>query len=254
MLNTSKIAPKTTDFGYQQVPATEKATKVAAVFDSVADKYDLMNDLMSLGLHRLWKCFTCCLTGLKPGDSVLDLASGTGDLAFKLLDQVGEQGQVYVTDINSNMLQLARDRMTDRGKLKNINYLQINAESLPFPDNFFNCVTLGFGLRNFTDKAQALAEMQRVLIPGGYGLILEFSQANIPGLKTIYDAYSFSVLPKLGKWLANDAASYRYLVESIRMHPDQETLKQMLITAGFDNCDYHNLAGGIVAVHKGYKF
>ena len=172
-MTDNKTSPKTTDFGYQQVPATEKVAKVAAVFDSVAGRYDLMNDLMSGGMHRLWKCFAGCLTGVKAGDRVLDLAAGTGDLALKLLDQVGEDGLVYVTDINANMLQLARDRMTDKGKIKNIKYLQINAESLPFADNFFNCITIGFGLRNVTDKAQALAEMNRVLMPGGCALIID---------------------------------------------------------------------------------
>lgn len=242
-----------TDFGYQQVPVAEKAVKVHSVFNSVASKYDLMNDLMSFGIHRLWKRFTIEVSGVRPGHKVLDVAGGTGDLTKHFSRLVGKQGQVVLADINAAMLATGRDRLIDKGIIGNVSYIQANAENLPFPDNFFDCISIAFGLRNVTNKQQALVSMLRVLKPGGQLLILEFSKPTIPGLKAIYDAFSFSVIPKVGKWVTGDEESYRYLVESIRMHPDQATLKDMLIAAGFDNCLIHNLSGGIVALHRGYK-
>jgi demethylmenaquinone methyltransferase/2-methoxy-6-polyprenyl-1,4-benzoquinol methylase len=241
------------DFGFEKVAAADKASRVRSVFESVAPKYDVMNDLMSLGWHRLWKHFTLSLTGLRPGQSALDVAGGTGDLARGLLRQVGKAGRVVLSDVNPAMLGLGRDRLLDSGYVGNVEYIVADAERLPFEDNLFNCVTIGFGLRNVTDKAAALRSMHRVLKPGGQLLVLEFSTPVAPGLKPIYDAYSFNVLPLLGKIVARDAASYRYLAESIRMHPDQETLLEMLRTAGFSQARYHNLSGGIVAVHRGYK-
>jgi demethylmenaquinone methyltransferase / 2-methoxy-6-polyprenyl-1,4-benzoquinol methylase len=243
-----------TDFGYQRVPWEEKAKRVRGVFDSVADRYDLMNDLMSGGAHRLWKRFTLDLTGLRAGQCALDLAGGTGDLAAGMAHQVGATGFVVLSDINDNMLQQGRDRLTDRGMVANVHYVQANAEHLPFATSQFDCVTIGFGLRNVTDKAAALASMHRVLKPGGQLLVLEFSQPVTPLLTRIYDAYSFSVLPWLGRTIAKDADSYRYLAESIRRHPDQETLLAMMKTAGFEDCRYHNLMAGIVAVHRGYRY
>lgn len=243
----------TTDFGYQQVKTEEKAERVRAVFDSVATKYDLMNDLMSFGIHRLWKRFAVELAGLRPGHKVLDLASGTGDLAARFSGLVGPEGLVTMTDINAAMLDQGRARMADRGLIGNVNYVQVNAEQIPFDDNMFDCVTIGFGLRNVTDKQQALNEMFRVLKPGGRALALEFSHPRGEPLKWAYDLYSFKVLPFIGKLVANDEASYQYLAESIRMHPDQETLRAMMQQAGFERCDYHNLTGGVVAVHRGYK-
>lgn len=243
----------TIDFGYERVSRGDKQTRVAAVFDSVADNYDIMNDLMSMGIHRAWKHFTLELAAVREGDAVLDLAGGTGDLAAGFARRVGPKGRVLLSDINGAMLANGRDRMADRGIVGNIDYCLANAERLPFADNSFDCVTIGFGLRNVTDKPAALAEMQRVTKPGGRALVLEFSKPAIPGLGKIYDIYSFTVLPWLGKKVANDEASYRYLAESIRMHPDQATLQSMMEDAGFARCGYHNLTGGIVAVHRGYK-
>jgi demethylmenaquinone methyltransferase / 2-methoxy-6-polyprenyl-1,4-benzoquinol methylase len=246
--------PKNTDFGFQQVPWADKARRVRAVFDSVAARYDLMNDLMSGGAHRLWKRFTLSLTHLKAGQQALDLAGGTGDLALGLAGQVGERGLVVLSDINASMLQQGRDRLIDAAVVGNVQYVQANAERLPFADARFDCVTMGFGLRNVTDKAAALASIYRVLKPGGQLLIVEFSQPVSPAVARLYDLYSFSVLPVLGKVVAGDADSYRYLAESIRRHPDQETLLGMMQTAGFEDCRYHNLTGGIVAVHRGYHY
>jgi demethylmenaquinone methyltransferase/2-methoxy-6-polyprenyl-1,4-benzoquinol methylase len=245
-------APKT-DFGFQQVPVQEKAQRVRGVFDSVADRYDLMNDLMSAGAHRLWKHFTLALTGLRRGGRALDVAGGTGDLAAGLHSQVGPAGQVVVADINASMLQHGRDRLTDRGVVSNIDYVQADAERLPFASGSFDCVTIGFGLRNVTDKAAALASMQRVLRSGGQLLVLEFSKPRLPTLSRLYDMYSFSILPRLGRVVTGDADSYRYLAESIRRFPDQETLLEMMHSAGLASCRYHNLMGGIVAVHRGYR-
>ncbi|HKU12881.1 MAG TPA: bifunctional demethylmenaquinone methyltransferase/2-methoxy-6-polyprenyl-1,4-benzoquinol methylase UbiE [Steroidobacteraceae bacterium] len=245
--------PSTTDFGYQQVPTTEKAARVRAVFDSVAGNYDLMNDLMSAGAHRLWKQFTLAQTALRPGQRALDVAGGTGDLAAGMARQVGPGGLVILSDINAAMLAVGRDVLTDRGHVGNVRFSLANAERLPFPDSSFDCVTIGFGLRNITDKAAALRSMARVLKPGGQLLILEFSKPVAPGLKPLYDAYSFSVLPWLGKVVAKDEASYRYLAESIRRFPDQPTLLGMMQEAGLESCRYHNLSGGIVALHRGYR-
>lgn len=246
--------PETTHFGYQKVATADKARKVAGVFDSVAGKYDLMNDLMSLGVHRLWKRFAVSLGGVRPGERVLDLAGGTGDLTSRILPLVGPTGWVVLSDINANMLAEGRRRLVDEGVVGNVAYAQIDAEQLPFPDNTFDCIIIAFGLRNVTYKDRALAAMYAALKPGGRAVILEFSHPIAPGLKPMYDLYSFSVLPVLGKLVANDAASYRYLAESIRVHPDQGTLLRMMEEAGFDRCQYFNLTGGIVAVHRGYKF
>jgi demethylmenaquinone methyltransferase/2-methoxy-6-polyprenyl-1,4-benzoquinol methylase len=242
------------DFGYEQVPREEKARRVRAVFDSVADRYDLMNDLMSGGLHRLWKQFALSQTGLRPGQSALDVAGGTGDLAAGMAGQVGETGLVVLSDINAAMLALGRDRLLDRGILRNLRVVQADAERLPFSDETFDCVTIGFGLRNVTDKPTALASMHRVLRPGGRLLVLEFSQPAIPALGPLYDLYSFKMLPWLGGRVANDESSYRYLAESIRRFPDQETLLGLMRDAGLEDCRYHNLAGGIVALHRGYRY
>lgn len=243
----------TTDFGYEQVPVGEKARRVRAVFESVASNYDLMNDLMSGGAHRLWKRFTLAQTGLRPGQRALDVAGGTGDLAAGMAAQVGPTGTVLLTDINHAMLSRGRDAMIDRGYVANVRFAIANAERLPFPDASFDCVTIGFGLRNVTDKAAALRSMTRVLKPGGQLLVLEFSHPVLPGLKPIYDAYSFSVLPWLGKVVAKDEASYRYLAESIRRFPKQDELLGMMQDAGLEHCRYHNLTGGIVALHRGYR-
>ncbi|MCU0836926.1 MAG: bifunctional demethylmenaquinone methyltransferase/2-methoxy-6-polyprenyl-1,4-benzoquinol methylase UbiE [Chromatiaceae bacterium] len=244
---------KTTHFGYEQVPAEEKASRVRAVFDSVADRYDLMNDLMSLGVHRLWKRTAVALAGVRRGQRVLDLASGTGDLAARFAAIVGPEGEVVVTDINAAMLERGRSRLTDAGLAGNLRYAQVDAERLPFPDGHFDCLTIGFGLRNVTHKQRALGEMHRVLKPGGRALVLEFSHPSNRVLQKAYDLYSFSVLPALGRVVAGDSASYRYLAESIRMHPDQETLRSMMEQAGFERCEYFNLTGGVVAIHRGYR-
>jgi demethylmenaquinone methyltransferase/2-methoxy-6-polyprenyl-1,4-benzoquinol methylase len=244
----------TTDFGYQQVPVGEKAARVHAVFESVAGNYDLMNDLMSAGAHRLWKQFTLAQTGLRPGQQALDVAGGTGDLAAAMAAQVGSTGMVVLTDINAAMLAVGRDALTDRGLVGNVRYSLANAERLPFRDSSFDCVTIGFGLRNVTDKAAALKSMTRMLRPGGQLLILEFSHPVVPGLKPLYDAYSFSVLPWLGKVVAKDEASYRYLAESIRRFPKQDELLELMRAAGLESCRYHNLSGGIVALHRGHRF
>jgi demethylmenaquinone methyltransferase/2-methoxy-6-polyprenyl-1,4-benzoquinol methylase len=243
-----------TDFGFERVPVGDKARRVRGVFDSVADKYDVMNDLMSFGVHRLWKRFTLEQTGLKPGMRALDVAGGTGDLSLAMSRQVGDTGLVVLSDINAAMLGRGRERLIDEGAVGNVQYAQANAEALPFRDASFDCVTIAFGLRNVTDKDAALRSMYRVLRPGGRLLVLEFSRPVVPGLTPIYDTYSFKLLPLMGKLVADDADSYRYLAESIRMHPDQETLKGMLVAAGFERVGYHNLSGGIVALHRGYKF
>ncbi|MBS0388591.1 MAG: bifunctional demethylmenaquinone methyltransferase/2-methoxy-6-polyprenyl-1,4-benzoquinol methylase UbiE [Proteobacteria bacterium] len=249
----SQGEPQTTDFGFEQVPIADKAGRVRAVFDSVASRYDLMNDLMSGGAHRLWKQFALALTGLKTGDRVLDVAGGTGDLAVGLARQVGRSGLVMLSDINATMLSAGRDRLIDEGLVGNVLCVQADAEALPFADGSFDCVTIGFGLRNVTDKARALSQMRRVLKTGGQLLVLEFSKPTTPALQSLYDAYSFRLLPLLGRVVAGDADSYRYLAESIRRHPDQETLLAMLREAGLAECRYHNLMGGIVAVHRGYR-
>jgi demethylmenaquinone methyltransferase/2-methoxy-6-polyprenyl-1,4-benzoquinol methylase len=251
--NTSK-QNKTTHFGYQQVDETEKARKVGDVFHSVADKYDLMNDLMSLGVHRWWKRYTIDMSHIRPGQRVLDIAGGTGDLAEKFAEIVGEQGEVVLADINASMLQQGRSRLLDHGIAGNVRFVQADAEHLPFPENYFDLITIAFGLRNVTHIEQALQSMYRTLKPGGRLLVLEFSKPVAPGLKPLYDLYSFNVLPVMGKLVANDEASYRYLAESIRMHPDQQALKAMMEQAGFERCEYFNLSGGIVALHRGYKF
>ena len=244
---------KTTDFGFQQIPTEDKIARVSEVFHSVAPQYDVMNDLMSLGMHRWWKKFAIMQTQLKPGDHVLDLAGGTGDLTKLLLQKVGEKGKVILSDINSSMLQAGRARLTDCNYLNNVDYVQANAEQLPFADNSFDGVTISFGLRNITNKENALAEMFRVLKPGNKLIVLEFSKPKSLFLNKIYDQYSFKLIPKLGEWIAKDKDSYQYLVESIRMHPNQETLLKLIENVGFEKCGYHNLSGGIVALHYGYK-
>lgn len=243
-----------THFGYKTVDEHEKASLVADIFRSVAPKYDLMNDLMSMGMHRLWKRFTIREAAVRQGQRVLDVASGTGDLAKAFAKKVGASGQVVMTDINDAMLAVGRDRMIDAGILGNVECVQADAENLPFADNYFDCITIAFGLRNVTHKDVALKSMFRVLKPGGKLLILEFSKPVLPMLNKIYDTYSFNIIPKLGELVTNDRESYQYLVESIRMHPDQETLKGMLEEAGFEDAGYHNLSGGIVALHKGFKY
>jgi demethylmenaquinone methyltransferase/2-methoxy-6-polyprenyl-1,4-benzoquinol methylase len=248
------MTDKTTHFGFQQVDWEEKQRRVAGVFDSVADNYDLMNDVMSFGVHRLWKRFTIEQTGARPGQRILDLAGGTGDLAARLAPLVGPQGEVVVGDINASMLNVGRARLLDRGISGNVRFVQANAEELPFPRNSFDCVTIAFGLRNVTDKQKALESMYGVLKPGGRVLVLEFSKPVLPGLQQAYDLYSFKVLPLMGRLIARDEDSYRYLAESIRMHPDQEKLRQMMERAGFEDCDYHNLSGGIVALHRGFRY
>ena len=245
--------PETTDFGFEQVRKEDKASRVRAVFDSVAQRYDLMNDLMSGGAHRLWKQFALSLTGLQPGARVLDVAGGTGDMSVGLARQVGKSGLVMLTDINAAMLSAGRDRLIDAGSVGNVLCVQADAEVLPFADASFDCVTIGFGLRNVTDKPRALRSMRRVLKSGGQLLVLEFSKPASPTLQSVYDAYSFRLLPVLGRVVAGDADSYRYLAESIRHHPDQEALLAMLRDAGLEDCRYHNLMGGIVAVHRGYR-
>ncbi|OHX13954.1 bifunctional demethylmenaquinone methyltransferase/2-methoxy-6-polyprenyl-1,4-benzoquinol methylase UbiE [Chromobacterium sphagni] len=242
---------KSTHFGFKTVDESEKAGKVAEVFHSVAGKYDVMNDLMSGGLHRVWKHFTLTTSGVRAGDKVLDIAGGTGDLARGWAKRVGKTGEVWLTDINSSMLTVGRDRLLDEGVILPVSLA--DAEKLPFPDNYFDAVSVAFGLRNMTHKDAALKEMCRVLKPGGKLFVLEFSKVWKP-LAPFYDFYSFKALPIMGKLVANDADSYQYLAESIRMHPDQETLKQMMLDAGCGKADYHNLTGGVVALHKGFKF
>jgi demethylmenaquinone methyltransferase / 2-methoxy-6-polyprenyl-1,4-benzoquinol methylase len=244
---------RTTHFGFQEVPIAEKARRVGQVFSSVAGRYDLMNDLMSFGIHRLWKRFTLSQTGLKHGQTALDVAGGTGDLTLGLARQVSGSGRVVLADINAAMLENGRRRLIDAGIAGNVGYVQADAENLPFPDKHFDCITIAFGLRNVTRKDAALVSMYRVLKPGGRILILEFSKPTAPGVKPVYDFYSFKVLPQIGKLVARDEASYRYLAESIRMHPDQQALKAMMQTAGFERCSYFNLSGGIVALHRGYR-
>jgi demethylmenaquinone methyltransferase/2-methoxy-6-polyprenyl-1,4-benzoquinol methylase len=244
------MSDKTADFGYQKVPEGEKSRRVAGVFDSVAARYDLMNDLMSGGLHRLWKRFALEASGVRAGERVLDIAGGTGDLARLFAGRVGAGGEVVLTDVNSAMLRLGRDRALDSGWMLPV--AQCDAEKLPFAADRFDCVSVAFGLRNMTRKEAALAEMRRVLKPGGRLLVLEFSRVWAP-LRPLYDAYSFRILPELGKRVANDAAAYRYLAESIRMHPDQDALKAMMEQAGFERVEYFNLAAGVVALHRGYR-
>ncbi len=238
-----------THFGFERVPPQEKARRVRGVFDSVASKYDLMNDLMSVGMHRAWKRFAVELSGVGPGDSVLDVASGTADLARLFVDRVGPTGSVVLTDINAAMIHAGRDRMLDEGRLAPA--IQCNAEALPFAPRTFDCVSIAFGLRNVTRKEVALEEMRRVLKPGGAALILEFSKV-APAFQAAYDWYSFNILPRLGRFVANDEASYRYLAESIRVHPDQPELKAMMEAAGFERVEWFNLTAGVVAVHRGY--
>ncbi|MBF0469772.1 MAG: bifunctional demethylmenaquinone methyltransferase/2-methoxy-6-polyprenyl-1,4-benzoquinol methylase UbiE [Gammaproteobacteria bacterium] len=245
---------ESTHFGFRDVPLQQKERLVGEVFDSVASRYDLMNDLMSFGIHRLWKRFTISKCAVRPGQRILDIAGGTGDLSAKFADRVGAEGEVVLADINASMLRVGRERLVDRGCVGNISYIQANAESLPFPDNFFDCITIAFGLRNVTHKERALQSMFRVLKPGGRALVLEFSQPQSSLLKKVYDRYSFEVLPRIGSLVANDRESYQYLAESIRMHPDQETLKGMMADAGFESCDFFNLTGGIVALHRGFKY
>ncbi|OCG63689.1 bifunctional demethylmenaquinone methyltransferase/2-methoxy-6-polyprenyl-1,4-benzoquinol methylase UbiE [Gilliamella sp. GillExp13] len=242
------------DFGYKQVPKQEKVKRVAEVFHSVADKYDVMNDLMSFGIHRIWKKITIEYSSVRKGQKVLDLAGGTGDLTAKFSQFVGDDGLVVLADINESMLKVGRDKLRDKGLFKNIEYVQANAEELPFADNYFDCITISFGLRNVTDKEKALRSMWRVLKPGGRLLILEFSKPQYQILNKAYDLYSFTMLPLMGKIVANDSESYRYLAESIRMHPDQNTLKKMMEDSGFVDVKYHNMTGGIVALHTGFKF
>ena len=242
-----------TDFGFEQVPHNEKQRRVGAVFDSVAGRYDLMNDLMSFGIHRLWKFFTVTLCAVRPGHRVLDVAGGTGDLALQFATLVGDSGEVVLADINPAMLAAGRDRLIDAGKVHRVRFVQANAEQLPFLRNSFDRVCIGFGLRNVTDKMAALRSMYQVLRPGGSVAILEFSKLTFAALQPLYDTYSFKVIPWLGKTIAKDPDAYRYLAESIRMHPDQATLQAMLEEAGFEHCSFHNLAAGVVAVHRGYK-
>lgn len=245
---------KSTHFGFKSVAWDEKEKKVAEVFHSVAKNYDVMNDLMSLGIHHLWKRYAVELSQVRPGQTVLDLAGGSGDLTRLLSKKAGVSGQVILADINSAMLNVGRDRLLDEGLFNNINFVQGNAQCLPFADNSFHCITMGFGLRNVTDKEEALRSMYRVCKPGGKLMVLEFSTPTLPGLKPVYDWYSFNILPKVGKLFAQDEASYQYLAESIRMHPNQEDLKKMIEKAGFEDCQFHNLSGGIVALHIAYKY
>lgn len=244
---------RTTHFGFQTVSESEKAAKVADVFHSVASKYDVMNDLMSGGIHRLWKRFTIELSGVRPGNRVLDIAGGTGDLARKFSTLVGPTGEVVLADINASMLKVGRDRLLDKGVAGNVRFVQADAEKLPFPDNHFDCITIAFGLRNVTHKEDAIASMLRVLKPGGRLLVLEFSKPGNELLSKVYDQYSFKVLPLIGRLVTGDPDSYQYLAESIRMHPDQETLKSMMEEAGFARVTYHNMTGGVVALHRGIK-
>ncbi|MCS6119556.1 bifunctional demethylmenaquinone methyltransferase/2-methoxy-6-polyprenyl-1,4-benzoquinol methylase UbiE [Shewanella baltica] len=245
---------KSTHFGYKTVEADQKAELVAGVFHSVAAKYDIMNDVMSFGIHRFWKRYTIEVSGARPGMKVLDLAGGTGDLTAKFSHLVGDKGEVVLADINDSMLKVGRTKLRDKGIVNNVSYVQANAEALPFPDNHFDIITIAFGLRNVTDKDAALRSMNRVLKPGGKLLVLEFSKPQHEIMRKVYDLYSFKVLPKMGELITKDADSYEYLAESIRMHPDQDTLKQMMVDAGFEQVDYTNMTDGIVALHRGYKF
>jgi len=249
----SSHKPGTTHFGFRDVPVGEKQKLVGEVFSSVAGSYDLMNDLMSLGIHRVWKRYFAATAQVRPGDRVLDLAGGTGDIAALLRPRLGDQGGVVLGDINGEMLRVGRDRMTDRGRVRGLEYVQCNAQALPFPDASFDLVTIAFGLRNVTDKDAALREMHRVLKVGGQARVLEFSEVTLDWFKPVYDFHSFKVLPRLGRLFANDADSYRYLAESIRRHPPQEELKAMMQAAGFERCRYRNLSAGIVAIHDGYR-
>lgn len=250
---TNAASGETTDFGFETVNKNEKEGLVRGVFDSVANRYDLMNDLMSAGIHRLWKRFTIELSAVRPGQTVLDIAGGTGDLAAKFSRLVGDNGQVLLADINDSMLKVGRDRLLDSGAVGNLHMVQCDAQMLPFPDASIDCITIAFGLRNVTDKDMALRSMERILKPGGRLLVLEFSKPVNPIFEKIYDTYSFRVLPLMGQLFTNDADSYRYLAESIRKHPDQDTLLGMMEDAGLVNCEYHNMTGGIVAVHRGIK-
>ncbi|MCH4295885.1 bifunctional demethylmenaquinone methyltransferase/2-methoxy-6-polyprenyl-1,4-benzoquinol methylase UbiE [Shewanella sp. 3B26] len=250
----SEGASKSTHFGFKTVDSDKKADLVAGVFHSVAAKYDIMNDVMSFGIHRLWKRFTIETAGARPGMKVLDLAGGTGDLTAKFSRLVGERGQVVLADINDSMLKVGRSKLRDLGVVGNVSYVQANAEALPFPDNHFDIITIAFGLRNVTDKDAALRSMQRVLKPGGKLLVLEFSKPQHDVMRKLYDLYSFKILPKMGEFIAQDAGSYEYLAESIRMHPDQDTLKGMMQNAGLEQVDYINMTDGVVALHRGYKF
>ncbi|MEW9809257.1 MAG: bifunctional demethylmenaquinone methyltransferase/2-methoxy-6-polyprenyl-1,4-benzoquinol methylase UbiE [Candidatus Symbiodolus clandestinus] len=249
----SKPTPPLTDFGFQTVTPEEKTARVTEIFSEVAHQYDLMNDLMSLGLHRLWKRFAVSCSGLSAGQRVLDLAGGTGDIARLLAPRVGQQGQVVVADLNAQMLKIGRQKLQNFGIIGNVDYVQADAEALPFTECYFDCVTIAFGLRNVTDKSAALSEMYRVLRPGGRLLVLEFSKPIYPWLQRLYDGYSFSALPRLGEWVANHRDGYRYLVESIRRHPDQQQLTGLLQHAGFSQVTPINLAGGIVALHRGFR-
>ena len=251
-IDTSK-PDDSTDFGFSRVDRAAKAGLVRGVFDSVASRYDLMNDLMSGGIHRLWKRFTIELSAARAGQTVLDIAGGTGDLALKFSSLVGPEGRVILADINAAMLEVGRDRLIDKGATGNINVVQADAQALPFEDDSIDCITIAFGLRNVTDKGMALRSMLRVLRPGGRLLVLEFSKPTSPLLAKVYDQYSFQVLPAMGKLIAQDSESYRYLAESIRQHPDQETLLELMEESGFANVSYHNMTGGIVAVHRGFK-
>ena len=244
----------TTHFGFRQVPKEEKVALVRGVFNSVASQYDIMNDLMSLGIHRIWKRIAVQLANIREGYRVLDLAGGTGDLTMLFEKRVGKHGQVVLADINSEMLRTGRDRLINKGLSGNIRYAQVNAECLPFADNSFDCVCIGFGLRNVTDKDAALRSMYRVLKPGGCAIVLEFSHPIDPITEKVYDFYSFNLLPKIGAVVAKDEESYRYLAESIRMHPKQDDLKNMMEAAGLERCEYFILTQGIVAIHRGYKF
>ncbi|WP_428035772.1 bifunctional demethylmenaquinone methyltransferase/2-methoxy-6-polyprenyl-1,4-benzoquinol methylase UbiE [Amphritea sp.] len=252
-MTDQKESQDKTHFGFEQVKVDEKQAKVADVFHSVASKYDIMNDLMSGGIHRIWKRLTIEQSGVRRGNTVLDIAGGTGDLTMRFSRLVGSEGKVVLADINDSMLKVGRDRLMDRGITGNVEFVQANAEALPFPDNTFDCITIAFGLRNVTYKEKALASMARVLKPGGKVMVLEFSKTNNPLLTKAYDIYSFNLLPKIGKLIAGDEDSYRYLAESIRMHPDQETLKGMMEDAGLTQCKYQNMTGGVVALHTGIK-
>ena len=252
-MSESDSKADTTHFGFRDVPVGEKQKLVGEVFSSVAGKYDLMNDAMSLGIHRVWKRWFVATSQVRKGDRVLDLAGGTGDIAALLRERVGDAGEIVLGDINGEMLRVGRDCMTDRGNVRGFEYVQCNAQALPFPDASFDLVTIAFGLRNVTDKDAALREMLRVLRPGGQARVLEFSQVTADWFKPIYDFHSFKVLPKLGKLFAGDSDSYQYLAESIRKHPPQAQLKAMMEAAGFSRCEFRNLTGGIVAAHTGYK-